>query len=160
MSDTWNVDVTRTFDVPLDRAWRAWSEADEVKKWWGPEGFSCNLAEVDLRPGGRTLVGMRAHPELGSFEMYGTWTYDEVEPQTRFTYVFRFSDRDGNPMSPLSFGLVGVPEEGHHEVRLTAIGPGRTRLHMIEAGYTVEEMRDQSKAGLESCLDKMAASFV
>jgi uncharacterized protein YndB with AHSA1/START domain len=157
LNDTGTVDVTRTFDVPLERAWRAWSDAEEVKKWWGPQGFSCSHAEVDLRPGGRTLVGMRA--DDGSFEIYSTWTYQEVQPSTRFTYVFAFSDPDGNPISPAALGMVGVPEESHHEVTLTALGPARTQLRVVESGYTAEGARDQSQAGLEQCLDKMAGSF-
>ena len=40
---------------------------------------------------------------------------------------------------------------------LSALGDGRTRLEMTEHGYTTAEARDMSRAGLEQCLDKMAA---
>jgi uncharacterized protein YndB with AHSA1/START domain len=26
--------ITRTFKVPRDRVWKAWSEADQLKHWW------------------------------------------------------------------------------------------------------------------------------
>ena len=32
---THDVVVTRTFDVPLDRVWRAWSDPELVTRWWG-----------------------------------------------------------------------------------------------------------------------------
>ena len=32
--------VTRTFDAPVERVWRAWTESEDVKQWWGPLGFS------------------------------------------------------------------------------------------------------------------------
>ena len=65
MSDTFDVVVSRTFPVPPDQVWRAWGESDLVKQWWGPTGFSCPVADVDLRLGGRTLVAMRAPAEFG-----------------------------------------------------------------------------------------------
>ena len=51
----------------------------------------------------------------------------------------------------------GVPDAGEHEVVLTPLDDGRTRLEMTERGYTTEEARDMSRGGLEQCLDKMAA---
>jgi hypothetical protein len=40
---------------------------------------------------------------------------------------------------------------------LSELDGGRTRLEMIERGYSTAEARDLSRAGLEQCLDKMAA---
>jgi uncharacterized protein YndB with AHSA1/START domain len=34
MSETFDVVVSRTFSVPPEEAWRAWSESDLVKQWW------------------------------------------------------------------------------------------------------------------------------
>ena len=82
MSDTFDVVVSRTFPVPPDQVWRAWDESDLVKQWWGPTGFSCPVADVDLRVGGRTLVAMRAPAEFGGGDMYSTWTYTEVVPHS------------------------------------------------------------------------------
>ena len=77
MTDTFDVVVSRILPVPPEQAWHAWSEADLVKRWWGPTGFSCPSADVDLRVGGRTLVAMRAPAEFGGADMYSTWTYTE-----------------------------------------------------------------------------------
>ena len=69
VSGTFDVVVRRTFPVSPEQAWRAWSDADLVKQWWGPTGFSCPFADVDLRVGGRTLVAMRAPAEFGGGDM-------------------------------------------------------------------------------------------
>jgi uncharacterized protein YndB with AHSA1/START domain len=160
MSDTFDVVVRRTFPVPPEQAWRAWSEADLVKQWWGPDGFSCPFAEVDLRVGGRTLVAMRAPAQFGGRDMYSKWTYMEVVPHSRIAYVFNFADPQGNRLVPADLGMgPGVPDDGEHVVSFDDLGDGRTQMTMVEYGYTTEDARNQSQTGLEQCVDKMAAIF-
>lgn len=159
MSETYDVDVVREFNAPAGRVWAAWTEPDDLRRWWGPAGFTCPRAEADVRPGGRILVTMRAPEEWGGFEQHSTWNITELEPLRHIRYVFNFADADGNRITPTEAGIpaVGVPEDGHHEVMLTDLGDGRTRLHMTERGYGTQEARDMSQSGLEQCLDKMAA---
>ena len=117
MSETFDVVVARVFEVPPEEAWRAWSESDLVKQWWGPTGFSCPVADVDLREGGRTLVAMRAPAEFGGGDMYSTWTYTEVRPHSRIAYVFTFADPEGNRLLPADLGMPpGTPDDGEHLV--------------------------------------------
>ena len=59
-----NLVVTRVFDAPAENVWRAWSDAEMVKLWWGPTGFTCPFARIDFREGATSLVCMRA--SLGS----------------------------------------------------------------------------------------------
>lgn len=155
---TYDVHVVREFDAPIERVWAAWTKPEDLRAWWGPEGFTCPRAEADVRVGGRILITMRAPDEWGAFEQHSTWSFTEVEAPRRLGYVFRFSDAAGEPITPAEAGIPsdGVPERGEHEVVLSAIGDGRTRLEMTEHGYTTAEARDMSQAGLEQCLDKMA----
>ncbi len=44
--------TTRVFDAPLDLVWRAWSEPEHLRHWWGPKGFTDTIHEFDFRPGG------------------------------------------------------------------------------------------------------------
>ena len=160
MTDTFNVVVSRILPVPPEQAWHAWSEADLVKRWWGPTGFSCPSADVDLRVGGRTLVAMRAPAEFGGADMYSTWTYTEVVPHSRIAYVFNFADPQGNRLVPADLGMPpGIPDDGEHAVIFEDLDDGRTVMTIVEHGYTLEEARDLSQAGLEQCVDKMAAIF-
>ncbi|TLY09144.1 MAG: SRPBCC domain-containing protein, partial [Thaumarchaeota archaeon] len=51
--------ITRIFDARRDRVWKAWTDPEIFMKWWGPKYFSCPLANLDLRIGGKYLVAMR-----------------------------------------------------------------------------------------------------
>jgi uncharacterized protein YndB with AHSA1/START domain len=156
MTDTtYDVDVTREFDGPVERLWDAWATPEGLRSWWGPGPFTCPSAQVDLRVGGRALLVMRAPAEFGGGDQWTTWDFTLVEPLRRIEYVFNFSDADGVRQLP---PMEGVPADGRHEVEVFDLGGGRSRIHMVEHGYLTTEARDMSQQGLEACLDKMAVS--
>jgi uncharacterized protein YndB with AHSA1/START domain len=49
----------RTIPATPEQVFHAWTDADELLKWFGPKGVSCIGAEVDLRVGGRYRIGNR-----------------------------------------------------------------------------------------------------
>jgi hypothetical protein len=53
----------------------------------------------------------------------------------------------------------GVPYDVPHVVSFEAADGGRTKITVTKYRYTTERARDLSKAGMEQCLDKMAAIF-
>ena len=66
-----NLVFTRVFDAPVDRVWKVWTDPEQVKCWWGPDGFSCPFARINFREGGISLVCMRAPKEfMGAQETY------------------------------------------------------------------------------------------
>lgn len=152
MLDTYDVISTREFAAPVEEVWRAWSDPDYLRRWWGPTGFTSPLAEVDFRVGGTTLVCMRAPEEFGGFDMYNTWTYRRIEPVGLIEFDLAFSDATGAGVEPPP----GVPALVRHVITVTPVTSERTSLTVTEFGYPDEEVRDQSKVGLEQCLDKMA----
>lgn len=44
--------ITRVFDAPRAMVWDAWTDPEQIVKWWGPRGFTLTVAEMDVRPGG------------------------------------------------------------------------------------------------------------
>ena len=36
----------------------AWTDADSFCQWFGPDGFTCTVREMDVRPGGRARFDM------------------------------------------------------------------------------------------------------
>ena len=152
--------VTRTFDAPLDEVWKHWSDGENVKKWWGPKGFTAPIAKMDFREGGTSLVCMRAPKEFGGQDMYNTWTYTKILPLERIEFTLNFADKDGNKLDPATLGLPpGVPQDVRHVITFKSIGGKKTEMTVNEYGYTSEQAHDLSKAGLEECLDKMAHAF-
>ena len=155
-----DVVVAREVDAPPDAVWRAWREPDQIRRWWGPAGFTCPRADVDFRVGGTTLVGMQAPPEYGGLLMHNRWTYTALDEPTRIEFVSEFADADGQPIARAAAGIPpGVPEQVPHVVELEPLDGGRTRVTITETGYTSEEARQQSQAGQEQVMDKMQALF-
>jgi uncharacterized protein YndB with AHSA1/START domain len=50
--------ISRVINAPVDRVWGAWMNAETLPKWWGPEGFSCRTARIDLCAGGEWVFDM------------------------------------------------------------------------------------------------------
>ncbi len=44
--------LSRVFDAPRKMVWEAWTDPEQVAQWWGPNGFSTTIQEMDVRPGG------------------------------------------------------------------------------------------------------------
>ena len=151
-----DVVVTRVLDAPVEEVWKAWTEPSYVMRWWGPTGFTCPRADMDVRVGGRSLVCMRAPAEYGGQDMYNTWTYGEIVPRERLEFVLAFTDADGVPLDADAIPP-GVPREVRHVITLAPAGSDRTELTVREFGYATAEAQDISQAGLEQCLDKMGA---
>ena len=149
--------ATRIFNVPVADVWQAWADPELVKRWWGPIGFTCPLAKMDLRVGGTSLVAMRG-PD--GTDMYSTWAYTRLTEHAYFEYIFNLSDAAGNKLDPVALGFPpDFPRDARHDVVFKPLEGGRTEMVMTEYGYTNDQLFDLSKAGLEQCLDKMVAIF-
>ena len=66
------VTVTRVFDAPRDRVFKAWTDPQHVTAWWGPRGYTSYDCKIDLRPGGFFTLEMKApdgtiYPCKGAF---------------------------------------------------------------------------------------------
>ena len=152
--------LTRVFDTSVDRVWNAWTASDQVKRWWGPQGFTCPVANMDFRVGGTSLVCMRAPREFGGQDQYNTWTYQKIVPMQRIEFIQHFADNEGNRISPAVLGLPpDIPFEVPHVIAFRALGELQTELTVTEYGYPSAQIVEISRAGMNQCLDKMAAIF-
>jgi uncharacterized protein YndB with AHSA1/START domain len=152
--------ITRVFDAPVEQVWKAWSDSEQVMRWWGPNGFTCPVAKMDFREGGTSLVCMRAPKEFGGQDMYNTWAYTKIVPMQRIEYILSFADKDGNQVDPIELGLpADMPQDVRNLVTFKAAGDNKTEITVTEYDWTVGQMMEMSKMGMEQCLDKMAAIF-
>ena len=150
--------VTRVFDAPVEAVWKAWTDAEQVKKWWGPDGFTAPVAKLDFREGGTSLVCMSS-PEYG--DMYSTWKYVEIVPMRRIEYIHNLADKIGNKIDPTVVGMpADFPQDQLNVVTFKAVSDDMTEITVTEYDWTVGQMVEMSKMGLEQCLNKMAAIFV
>jgi uncharacterized protein YndB with AHSA1/START domain len=81
------VRIVRIIDAAREQVFKAWTEPEQIRRWWGPGEFTCLQAEVDLRPGGRYRFAMQP-TEGEAFIVVGT--YREVEPPERLVYSWRW----------------------------------------------------------------------
>jgi uncharacterized protein YndB with AHSA1/START domain len=51
--------LTRIIDAPREKLFRAWTEPELLKQWYAPLPWTTPEAEMDVRPGGASLVVMR-----------------------------------------------------------------------------------------------------
>ncbi|MFT7518602.1 MAG: hypothetical protein ACI9MC_000734 [Kiritimatiellia bacterium] len=57
--------IERTWDAPMALIWELWTSAEGLESWWGPNGFTVEVHELDVRPGGSFRYTMRATgPEM------------------------------------------------------------------------------------------------
>lgn len=81
--------LRRRFDAAPAKVWRAWTEPQALKQWFGPaEIVSVPVAEIDLRPGGRFRVVMRA----GDGERHEvSGRYLELVPERRLVFSWAWA---------------------------------------------------------------------
>jgi uncharacterized protein YndB with AHSA1/START domain len=87
--------MTRIFDAPREVVFKAWTDPERVKLWWGPKGFTNPVCELDVRPGGAMRIHMRA-PDGVVYPMTGVFN-EIVEPE-RLVFTSGALDAKGNPL--------------------------------------------------------------
>jgi uncharacterized protein YndB with AHSA1/START domain len=58
--------TTRTVNASINLAFKAWTDPNHLKNWWGPKGFTNTFNEFDLRPGGKWSFIMHG-PDKGNY---------------------------------------------------------------------------------------------
>ncbi len=152
--------ITRVFDAPVEQVWKAWTDEADVMQWWGPTHFTCPMVKLDVREGGTSLLCMRAPQDFGGQDYYSIWEYQKIVPMKQIEYIHNLADKDGNKMTPASLGMPpDFPEDQRHTITFKALGKDKTELTVTEHDWTVGQMIEMSRMGMEQCLDKMAAIF-
>ena len=85
--------ISHVFKAPRAKVWAAWTQPDELARWFGPKGCDTTLIEYDLRPGGAWFARMDMQ---GAPPMYGRFIFREVDAPSRLQWVHGFSDEAGN----------------------------------------------------------------
>jgi uncharacterized protein YndB with AHSA1/START domain len=123
--------VTRVFDAPRERVWRAWTEPAELARWWGKRGWTTPPESVtmDVRPGGEFSL-LSVSDEDGREMRLNTTYHEIVEPER-----LRF---------------------GEATVTLIDLGDGRTEMVYRTTTEMTDEIRRRAAGGLASAFDRLA----
>lgn len=101
--------IERIFDVPRELVWEAWTNPEEIVQWWGPNGFTNTLHEMDVRPGGQWRHTM--HGPDGTDYPNHTKYLEVVKPER---LVYSLSGEDKSPCKfhvTVTFDVVGESDE-------------------------------------------------
>lgn len=125
--------VTRDFNAPLEKVWKAWTDRDQLDIWWAPKPWKANTMSMDFKDGGQWLYVM-AGP--AGEEHWCKVDFQTIEPQKNFTTRSSFCDKNGNTNADMP--------TMHWFIRFTSTGAG--------TAITVEIIFD-SKADLEKIVE-------
>ncbi len=122
--------MSREFDAPRDLVFRAYTEPEHLKRWWGRAGSTLSVCEVDLRPGGAwRFVERQSDGEEYAFH----GVYREVLRPEALTYTFVFDPiPDMESIDALTFEDLG----------------GRTLLRGISTFPTAEALESMRESGM------------
>lgn len=144
---TREVTIRRVFDAPREQVWRAWTEPEQLSRWWGARGWSAPLSEIrmDVRPGGEfRVLGVR---DSDGAQMPTVGVYREVLAPERL--VFAEAADEGCPESEGSVGTV----------MLTDLGDGRTEMVFHATMHTTAENVRNAERGLGGAFDRLAETL-
>ena len=146
--------IERTFNAPVSLIWRLWTEVEEFKKWYGPQGFTTVVAEMDVRVGGKRLICM-VSPD-GRMKLWTTGEYREIVPQTRLVYTDCPADEQGKlrSLADMGIGNDARPFITEVTVQLAEVN-GRTTMLMTHTGLPAGDQG--ASAGWEQSFAKLAA---
>jgi uncharacterized protein YndB with AHSA1/START domain len=151
--------ISRTFDTPRHRLWKALTEVEQMKQWFAPKGFTARVAKIDLRPGGTYHYCLRG-PD--GRDMWGKAVYREIAAPERLVWVNSFSDEQGGltrhplmPSWPLEMLTTVTLAEQGGKARLTVqwvpINPNEEERRTFDSGH------DSMNQGWTGTLDQLAA---
>jgi uncharacterized protein YndB with AHSA1/START domain len=143
--------IHRVFDLPVNKVWGALTEPEQIKKWWGPRGFTSPSSTMEARVGGKYLNCMRG-PD--GKEYWSTGVIKEFNPAKKLVLSDSFSDKNGNIKSASDYGM---PGDWPRELQITfqlEEADGATKLKLLHEGIP-EEMHDDCVKGWNECFDKL-----
>jgi uncharacterized protein YndB with AHSA1/START domain len=142
----------RSYPSPLTMVWRAWTEPELLRRWWGPEHTTVTDCDIDLRLGGTIHIVMEAGAGMGKYEgtrwpMTGAFTI--IDSQARLGYDAR-SWTEGEE--------AGTTIEHSNDVTFTNDGAATTvllRVAITKIGPKAKMAAFGMKWGYKAHLDKL-----
>ena len=142
--------LTRLIDAPAATLYRCWTDPELMKQWFVPKPWTIARVELDLRPGGGSLVVM-CDPDGKEYPNAGV--YLEVVPERKLVFTDAYTAGWVPTEKPFMTAIVTFEPEGE--------GGRQTRYTAIARHWT-EETRKQHEAmgfhtGWGICADQLAA---
>jgi len=136
--------LTRIYDRPPSALFKAWTEPQQIKRWWGPRGYTTLSCEMDLRPGGKWHVCSRS-PDGTEYAEHGV--FREIVEPLRLVFTHAWEKPQGIPEHET---LITVTFEEHQ---------GRTMMTVAQGTLNTVESRDSHGEGWSSAFELLEELF-
>lgn len=77
------ISISRLLNAPADLVWEVWTHPEHIKNWWGPDGFTNTIFEMNVAPGGEWHLMMHG-PDGRDYENHST--FREIEKNRKIVY--------------------------------------------------------------------------
>ena len=138
-SDELTLQLKRVLPAVPAVVFAAFSDADELARWWGPRGFSIPSLEFEPRVGAGYRIEMQP-PEGDRFHLTGE--FREVDPPARLAYSFVWEQPDPDDM------------ETQVDLRFRDLGKS-TEVTMTQGPFRTEARRALHRDGWTDSLEKL-----
>ena len=139
--------LSRLIGAPREKVYRAWTEPELLKQWFAPAPWTTPTAELDVRPGGASLIVMRG-PDGNEFPNRGV--YLDVVPNERLVFTDAYIKAWEPSPKPFMTVIVTLADEA-----------GKTRYTARVLHWTVADREAHEKMGFHQgwgqCADQLAA---
>ena len=138
-SDELTLEMERVLPAAPAVVFEAFSDANELAKWWGPKGFTIASLEFDPRVGESYRIEMQP-PEGDRF--YLTGEFREVDQPARLAYTFVWEDPDPDDV------------ETHVGLSFRDLGES-TEIAFTQGPFKTEDRRALHRDGWTDSFDKL-----
>lgn len=124
--------MSREFNAPIEKVWKAHTDPEAVAKWWGQRTSETIVEEMDVRVGGKWRYIQR---EKDGTEYAFRGEYKEVEEPTKLVSTFEFE-----------------PMAGHiatDHMTLESLPNGGTKITTVSTFDTLEDLDGMIASGME-----------
>ncbi|MGN6149061.1 MAG: SRPBCC family protein [Rhizomicrobium sp.] len=144
--------IVRMLDAPRAKVWRACSEAQALRQWWGmPTGATMHTCKLEFRVGGAMLCEIEPP---GGARLWFKWTYRDIVEGERLVLEQHFSDAGGRELDsvdrPASMVKLTL-EEANGQTKMTIIHTG-----MASKKYRVEDFKEGWSQSLRRLQEHLA----
>jgi uncharacterized protein YndB with AHSA1/START domain len=125
--------IERIFDAPRELIWKVMTDPQLVTKWWGPNGYTTTVVEMDVRPGGRWRY---INHTTGGEDVPFKGEYLEVVPPEKIVQTFIFDVPPFNERAATE------------TLTLEDLGEGRTKVVLHDQFPSVEDLEGALAQGM------------
>lgn len=139
--------LTRIIDAPPEKVFKAWTEPELLKQWFAPLPWTTPVVEIDLRPGGASLIVMRS-PDGNDMPNRGV--YLEVVKNKRLVFTNAYTKAWEPSEKPFMTVILTFEDQGE-----------KTNYTALVRHWTIADKETHEKMGFHQgwglCADQLAA---